>query len=53
MVVEPPSSLLESLEDAIREFHQIRQEISGKPERDQGRRMEEKTGSGTAVQASS
>ena len=49
MAVEPPSGLLESLEEAI---HQIRQELSGKPERDQGRRAEAKTGSGAAVQAS-
>jgi hypothetical protein len=52
MAVEPPTDLLESLEEAIQEFRQIRQELSGKPERDQGRRVTEKAGSGAVVQAS-
>lgn len=52
MVVKPPTGLLESLAKVLEESRRLRQELSGKPERDQGRRVRETRGSGTADQAS-
>lgn len=42
-MVESPPDLLESLERAIEEFHQIRKELSGEP--DPGRRIQEEPSS--------
>lgn len=46
-MVESPSDLLESLERAIEEFHQIRKELRGEPDAT-GRPMQEEPRSANA-----
>jgi hypothetical protein len=46
-MVESPADLLDSLERAIEDFHQIRQELRGEP--DAGRRVQEEPSSVDAM----